>query len=545
MRGRMLLVAAAVVVVVAGILVAATLTEPRPVKAAAARYGAVETIPVTSASLVCPQVGKPASGVAQITYAATSAASGAGSALTAAPLAPGAAPAAVAVHPGNAWLVHGDGPSGALRVDVSGDLTGNVGVTEFNRDVLGKVFQLAMTPCEGPMTDAWFAGFSSGVGAHASLLLSNVDSVPASVDLSIWGDQSAPAIGVQRGIKVDPQSQVQVPLDSLEPGLADAVVHVSATAGRVVPAVRYDAENGSIPLGVEWLPRTEAPATTATVPGFLAGPGSRRLVIADTGDTDATVSLKLVTADGSFTPTGLDALTVPAGGVSNVDLTSALNQQAATVVVTSSEPVVVGGASTLGGNGGSADVAFTAAVPALTGSVIAPGGEVRNGRTTQLALTAPVADAHVDVTVLPSSGAPSEHPLTVPGGTTTLLDLKSITSDPAPGVVVTPQGGGAVFAAWSLQEVGPANADIAEIPLRAPIRSLQRAPAHANLDAALPGGQLSSAPPASPASPPASAPASPGDLASLPPGSDQPSAPASGGPAAGQSSSGPSSQPSP
>ena len=74
-------------------------------------------------------------------------------------------------------------------------------------------------------------------------------------------------------------------------GCRSAVVHVAATAGRVVPALRADAENGSIPVGVDWLPRTTAPATTQTVPGILGDAGSRQLVVGNPGTLDATYSL--------------------------------------------------------------------------------------------------------------------------------------------------------------------------------------------------------------------------------------------------------------
>ncbi len=43
--------------------------------------------------------------------------------------------------------------------------------------------------------------------AHATLFLSNVDFVPATVDVSVWGNLGG-AVDTKRGIRVDPQTQV-------------------------------------------------------------------------------------------------------------------------------------------------------------------------------------------------------------------------------------------------------------------------------------------------------------------------------------------------
>ena len=97
-----------------------------------------------------------------------------------------------------------------------------------------------------------------------------------------------------------------------------------ANAGHPAPLLRTPdrrvqelGEHGALPLGVEWIPRTQAPALEQTVPGFVDGAGSRRLILSTPGDVDATASVEVVTADGSFTPTGFEAIgyTVTDGGI--------------------------------------------------------------------------------------------------------------------------------------------------------------------------------------------------------------------------------------
>jgi Family of unknown function (DUF5719) len=478
-----------VVVVIAAAISWAQASEPGAVKRVVA---SARSAPITSQTLVCPQAGgTPSGGAARIAYADADPDPTAASAssLIVAPLDPDAVPSSIDLRGGHGWVVDGPKTVGPMRVTMSGPAAATSGAVQFTRQAVGGALQVSATPCEAPTTDAWFAGFASGVGAHATLLLSNIDTVPATVDVGIYADSAPPDPEADHGLVVAPQTQMAVRLDTLAPGFANAVAHVSVTSGRIVPAVRYDAENGSLPLGVEWIPRTDAPATDQILPGFVDGSGKRRLVIADTADVDATVSVQIVTADGSFTPTGFDAIDVPAGQVTNVDLDPALQGEAGAVEVTSTEPVVAGGVSALPlDKSGASDVGFTAAVPALSGPTVVAGGETGSDRHTKLLLSAPDDDAHLTVTVLPSaaSSSPLVSPLTVPGGTTLTLDLAALSSDPAPAVEITPDAGGSLYAAWTLRET-PSSTDLTSFPLRSPVTTLTRPPVATNPLAGLAG----------------------------------------------------------
>ena len=394
----------------------------------------------------------------------------------------------IPLQPGHGWVVDGPSTQGPVAITATGPVTDSLSAVQFTRAPVSGEAQISTAQCGSPTTDAWFAGFSSNVGAHASLLLTNIDAVPATVNVSIWGAQGGEP-DTRRGIAVDAMSQVAVPLDQIEPGLPVGVAQVVATSGRIVPAVRDDAENGSIPLGVDWLPPTAAPATTQTVPGILGDAGSRQLIVGDPGTVDANFSVTVVTADGAFMPTQFTSLTVDAGEVSAVSLDPVLQGDAAAIVVTSSQPVVAGGISSLPSDAtGGSDFAFTAAVSPLSGPTVVAGGEVGPGRVTQLVLSAPGDDAPVEVVILPSlkDSPPVVNDTTVLGGTTKVLDLAALTTDPAPAVVVMPQGGGPLYAAWSLEEVGANSSGLTELVLQTPVRSLPRAPARFDPAAGLP-----------------------------------------------------------
>lgn len=485
-RDARLLTVLIVIVILGAAIGWAGVTKPAPVNASAALPPAV---PLASRTVVCPQVGgQPANGTAHIAFADTSSEQHTPS-IASAPLGPDAVSTPVALDAGHAWTVDGLKTAGPMRVSITGPSASSLDVLQFTRQKIASSLQLSATPCEGPTTDAWFGGFSTGVGAHATLLLSNIDDVSATVDVGIYADDQPPNASADNGIKVAPHSQAAVRLDTLAPGHSNVFAHITTTAGRVVPAIRYDTEDGSIPHGVEWVPPTEAPATKQTVPGILGGDGGRQLLLSAPGDVDASVQLTVVTADGFNTPTGFDEVDVPAGQVVAVDLAPALKKAPGAVVVTSTEPVVAAavGALPKDKTGGS-DLTLTAAAPALSGPVTVPGGETGAGQRTELFLTAPGQDAELTLTLIPSANGAEQliSPLTVPGGTTAAVDLGSLSKDPAPAIEISPDDGGPVYAAWAVQESADGSFGATSFPLRAHRLSLQRPLVESNPLAGLP-----------------------------------------------------------
>lgn len=531
MRRDPRLLAVLVVLVVAGVIGYAEATKPAPVSASTTPSPAA--VPITERALVCPQAGgQPAGGAAYLAYADGST-DEFGPSISTSPLDPDGVPGEVKVTPRHAWTVAGPKTVGPVRVVIDGQSAASVGVAQVTRQKIASSWQLSATPCGEPTTDAWFAGFSTGVGAHATLLLGNVDDVAASVDIGIYADDQPARADAQNGVQVPPHSQTAIKLDTIAPGFSNVAVHVTTTSGRVAPAIRYDTEDGSIPRGVEWVPQTQGPATKQVVTGIVGGDGGRRLILSTPGDVDATVQVTVVTADGFTSPTELDEIDVPAGQVESVDLAPVLNKADAAVLVTSSEPVVAAAVSTLpkDASGGS-DIAITAAAPPLSGPVIVPGGESGAGQRTRLLLTAPAEDAHPTLTLIPSSPTSRQlvSPLNVAGGTTLTVDLRSLSSDPAPGISLEPGPGGPVYAAWVVQESSGGSAGITSFPLRAHLTSLQRPVVQADPMAGLP------IPARSPAATPSGEPSSemPSDLPSDVPG-DLPSGVPSDVPDGGES----------
>ena len=207
------LAAVPVVALVVAVTWVAAVVAPTPHGSAASLSS---VIAVHEANLVCPQAGGagtgPAAGgalasgatppgAARIAFADAGATDSADSHLATQALGAGASAAPIAVHPDHAWVVDGPPALTPTQVSVNGSLTDTLSAVQFSRTMVGTVPQASAVQCDGPTTDAWFAGFSSNVGAHATLLLSNVDSVAGErqrIDLGRRGRRADSAPGHRR-----------------------------------------------------------------------------------------------------------------------------------------------------------------------------------------------------------------------------------------------------------------------------------------------------------------------------------------------------------
>ena len=127
-----------------------------------------------------------------------------------------------------------------------------------------------------------------------------------------------------------PGTQVVRLLDALAPGVTRFAVHVHARSGRIAAAVRDQQVDGLTPRGADWLPPAAAAGPAARCcRASRPAPGSGCCRWWRPGDSDAIVKVRLVTDSGSFAPTGLDVLEVPAGSVAQVDLAPSTGAAAA------------------------------------------------------------------------------------------------------------------------------------------------------------------------------------------------------------------------
>jgi hypothetical protein len=198
---------------------------------------------------------------------------------------------------------------------------------------------MASVPCQAAGADFWFVGASGGSERRDVLVLTNLDTVNAEVNVSVYSRTGALDVPAARGIVVPARGTSELFLRQVVPNARDLALHVESTGGRVAAAVRSNASNAGKPLGVDWLNTSSAPAKTVFVPAVAPGAGSRTLSIANPGDLQATVSLTVNGPSGSFKPAGLETVTVAAGAVKAVPLEKVLNGDPSGITITADQPV--------------------------------------------------------------------------------------------------------------------------------------------------------------------------------------------------------------
>jgi hypothetical protein len=198
---------------------------------------------------------------------------------------------------------------------------------------------LVTAQCGSPGTNFWFVGPGQGQAADIELYLMNTDSQAADAEVTAITDVTKnDQVGqsADNSITVPPHSMVTQSLGTMLQSSRVMALNITASVGRLVAAVR-ESKSGSADGG--WLPATEAPAKSLYIPGIPATAGARDLYIAVPGSATAQVKVTVVTAKGSYQPTGGTNIPLLENSGTIVPLPS-LGFVAGTVKITSTVPVV-------------------------------------------------------------------------------------------------------------------------------------------------------------------------------------------------------------
>jgi len=336
------------------------------------------------------------------------------------------------------------GLSLATAVIATGPVAASLGVDEVSETAnAGRFRSLIGSNCQSPATNWWFAGADGRVGYSDALFIANPAPTAAEVAISLWtkkGPISPPHLGA---VAVPGRSRVAIGIASVAPDDATIAVHVHADSGAVVAGLvdrRFAALNSN---GADFVPPTASPAKAGLIPGFFSGVGSRKLVLADPGPVDATVSVRLVTKSGSFAPSGANQVVVHQQHTKIIDLTKVFGGQPGAVEWTSDQPVVAEGLMVASDPGLRPDFMWLAAVPPLSGPAAVATGTEPDGGKTFVVLTATGGAAVAKLTT-PSGKSRS---LRLRAGTSAAVDVTATInagSGPAP-FVITPIGVAPVY----------------------------------------------------------------------------------------------------
>jgi hypothetical protein len=298
---------------------------------------------------------------------------------------------------------------------------------------------LASVRCGEPGSDLWFVGpGQQGGAAQIQLDLMNIDSLPASVDVSIITDAGQVQADGDTGITVPPHQTVTEDLSSLAGNASVVAIEVRTSIGRVAADVSESSSHGGT---ASWLPSTAPPSTQLVIPGVPPSGGPAGLYIVVPGSTNARINVVSITPQGQHQPFGTQAIDLPGDSASYVPLTP-LGGTAA-LELTANVPVTAGVLVPGSGLGAFA----TATAPISEQAVVA-------GNTTgaTVVLSAPATQARVRLTEITATpGATSSQIVTVQSGHTLTVPAtlpKGAKHGSAFAIVITPlAGSGPLYAA--------------------------------------------------------------------------------------------------
>lgn len=384
-----------------------------------------------------------------------------------------------------------DGPAAGSALTVrpgDGDaprVAASVGSVTTDGDLRG----LAAASCGRPGVSQWLVGGSTEIGSSAQLVLQNAGRTPATVQVTVWGQNGRAVLAGGGQQLVGPGTEVVQLLEAAAPEQRRTVVHVTSSGGLVSAYLQQNTLDGLVPLGVDFVVPGAEPAPDLALAGVVSAgeavddPHAPQLRVLAPGDEPGTARVVVYGPDGPVTVRGLEQVALAPGVVTDVSL-GGLPAGRYGVAVHADVPVVAGASTDRLGEVDpdllheerQYDRAWLAARP-LAGAETAPAGQVAlvPGTTAGLTVAALPVSAEEDdptgsletvVRAYAADGSPlGEEAVTVEAGTTATLDPASLVpegSDQAP-VVVTLDVADAdegLAAAWSvLVEAGPPSGD--------------------------------------------------------------------------------------
>ena len=406
----------AIGLVVAGALTAAAsfAQQPAPLPA----EGATSVEPVGSAVLLCPEPGAGEDLGVRVTAAVIPGLPGQedGPGRAGIETLPGKEQASSRITlPGGQAQIEAFGTRlPAIRAYGEGQLAPGLVADQWGRDPRGFGRGMASTACAPAASEFWFVGGGAIAGRQTRVILVNPDDTAAVVDVLIHGPQGLIDAPAGRGLVVKGKDRLVLRLDVLAPGVTATAVHVMARTGRVGASVDDEQRVGLSVIGTDWIPQAAAPATTVYVPGIVSGPGARVLSVAAPGADDAIVKIRIITADGTYSPVERSQLEVPADGVVTLDMSSVTKKQPATLELTSDVPIVAGMRQFYGARNVNNETSFSAGAQPFTGPAAVSGLPVRTSTDVRLTIAAPEKDAEVSIVLLPFAGGKQAAVATAP-----------------------------------------------------------------------------------------------------------------------------------
>jgi hypothetical protein len=188
----------------------------------------------------------------------------------------------------------------------------------------------AAVTCGAPRPEQWFTGVGAAPEHSSTLEVVNPDGGPAVADVTVLGPDGPLEVPALRGVTVPGGRTLRFELADIVPTRDELALHVQVSRGRLgVNVVDQVDKLGRGARSLDWLPSQSEAGTSAYLLGLGAKPGDRTLVLANPGDSEARVTLRVITKESEFAPADADEIRVAPGSTETVDLTELLQSRAA------------------------------------------------------------------------------------------------------------------------------------------------------------------------------------------------------------------------
>ena len=349
---------------------------------------------------------------------------------------------------------------------------------------------LASVRCGEPGSDIWFVGPGQQNGAaQIKLDMMNIDSLAASVDVSVITDAGQAQASNDTGITVPPHQTVTESLSSMASGSSVVAIEVHTSIGRLAADVSEGASHGG---AASWLPSAAAPSTQLVIPGVPPSGSAAGLFLAVPGTSSAKVKVLAITPRGRYRPFGSQSVDLPGESASYTALTP-LGGTAAALEITSNVPVVAGVLVPGSGAG-----AFTAATVPISEQAVVAGNTSGSGLAASVVLSAPAGVARVRLTEIAQASPGSRNPggagatgsqvVSVRAGHTLVAPVKApqgAKHGSAFAVIITPLAGSGPLYAARVETQGQ-NTIVSIIPAVSALTTISLPPVRDSYDAISP-----------------------------------------------------------
>ena len=171
--------------------------------------------------------------------------------------------------------------------------------------------------CDRPAPERWFTGVGASAEHTSTLTLVNPDKGPAVADVTVWDGSGLVDVPALRGVRVPGGGSTSFDLSEVAPNRDALAIRVQVSRGRLASSVVdvVDPVGRDRPVR-EWLPAQAAPADDVVRRRAWAPTAAdRTLTLANPGDSEVRVALKLVSEESEFAPSGLEEVTLAPASV--------------------------------------------------------------------------------------------------------------------------------------------------------------------------------------------------------------------------------------